>query len=142
MYQINPLFESINNDNSYEQALKIFNTLPENEKWQLCPMHGKYKNVPVLYRHVIPNKGFVDLYRYNHSDKIGFLLIAVSPKYRGKGITYDLIRICIKDSKILGIHKIWWVCAKDNVSSYKAAIKNGFKLSRTNKQEIFLYKEF
>ena len=141
MYQLNPLFESINNDNDYDSALKIFNSLSEEDKWKLCPWHGRYKNVPVLYRHVITNKGFVDIYPYNHSKKVGFLLIAVAPKYRGKGVTYDLMKECFKDCKTLGIKKIWWVCANSNTDSLHAGLKNGFKLQKKGKTETRLYKD-
>lgn len=135
------LSEAIDTDNSYNDALKIFNTLSDNEKWLLCPRHGIYKNVPLIYRHVIKRKGFVDIYHHNHSDKIGFLLIAVAPKYRGQGITHQLLNQCIKDCKELGLTKIWWVCNVDNSNSYHAALKNGFKLQKRGKTEIRLYKE-
>lgn len=47
--------------NSYKEALKIFNSLSEEEKWQVCPKHGIYIDSKfLLYRYVIPNKAFID----------------------------------------------------------------------------------
>ena len=51
------LLEAIDRDNSYQDALKIFNTLSDEEKWDVCPKSGFLKNVPtLLYRHVIKGK--------------------------------------------------------------------------------------
>ena len=141
MKQYSFLIESIESNNSYNDALKIFNDLSEEDKWKLCPWHGKYKNVPVLYRHVIKDQGFVDVYPHNHSKTIGFILIATSNKYRGKGVTHKLMNQCIKDCKKIGIKKILWVCSNKNESSKHAALKNGFKLQKKGKTEIRLYKE-
>lgn len=48
MKQYSFLIESIDSNNSYNDALKIFNDLSEEDKWKLCPWHGKYKNVKEL----------------------------------------------------------------------------------------------
>ena len=47
--------------------LETEKTLSEEEKWFTCPRSGFLKNVPTLYRHVIKNKGFIDLYPYNNN---------------------------------------------------------------------------
>lgn len=141
MKQYSFLQESINTDNNYEDALKIFNTLSDDEKWLVCPKRGIYVDAKkfLIYRHVIKNKGFIDLYPYNNNNKIGFVILAVSPKYRGKGITQELIKQCIKDCPKLGIKKIWWRCDSSNAASYKSALKCGFKLSSKCKGYYSLY---
>lgn len=133
MKQYSLLNEAINRDNSYDDALKIFNTLTEKEKWLVCPRSGFLKNVPVLYRHVIKNKAFIDLYPYNGNKEVGFIILAVNPKYRGQGLTKQLLNQTIVDCKKLQVKKLRWRCDSDNEGSYKAALSNGFKLTSKGK---------
>ena len=58
MIYFNLILEAIDRNNSYQDALKIFNTLSDEEKWDVCPKSGFLKNVPtLLYRHVIKDEG-------------------------------------------------------------------------------------
>lgn len=133
------LLEAIDRDNSYQDALKIFNTLSENEKWLVCPRGGILKNVPtLLYRHVIKGKAFIDLYPYGDNKKVGFIILAVNPKYRKQGLTKQLLDQTISDCKIIRIKKLEWRCTLDNIGSYKAALANGFKLLAKSKTHYIL----
>ncbi len=127
MKQYTFLTEAIDKDNSYRDALDIFNTLSKKEKYYACPKHGTLKNVPFLYRHVIKNKGFIDLYPYEGNKEIGMIVIAVNPKFRGQGITKELLNQTKKDAKKLGIKKLIWDYYKDNIDSKRAALSNGFE---------------
>ena len=127
------LFESISNDNSYKDALEIFNTLSNKEKWLVCPRSGFLKNVPTLYRHVIKHKAFIDLYPYNNNKEIGFIILAVNPKYRNQGLTKQLLKQTKDDCKTLGIKKLRWKCDSGNEASFKSALSNGFKITAKGK---------
>ncbi len=128
------LLEAIDRDNSYQDALKIFNTLSDEEKWDVCPKSGFLKNVStLLYRHVIKGKAFIDLYPYDGNKTIGFIILAVNPKYRHQGLTHQLLSQTISDSKQLGIKKLRWRCNSKNIGSFKAATSNGFKLTAKGK---------
>ena len=116
--------ESIERQKSYRDALKIFKSLSDEEKRLVCPRGGTYKNVPVLYRHVIKGRGFIDVYPNLGSRRSGFVLIAVTPKARGKGVTHELVDRCMSDCGKLGIKKLMWRCDSDNVASCKAALSN------------------
>lgn len=138
-----------NNSNSYREALKIFNTLSEKEKWQVCPKRGIYIDSKfLLYRYVIPSKAFIDLYPNNNNKKEGFIIIAVNPKYRHQHLTSKLIDKCIDDiqnstnnSSINTIKRLIWKCNSNNESSYKAALKTNFKLKSLNNDEYVLYRD-
>jgi RimJ/RimL family protein N-acetyltransferase len=127
MKQYSFLMESINKDNSYNDALEIFNELSKEEKWDVCPKSGTLKNVPVLYRHVIKNKAFIDLYPFEGHKNIGFVIIAVNPTYRNQGLTKQLLEQTKKDCKKIGITKLIWKCSNKNQASFKSALSNGFK---------------
>ena len=128
MKQYSFLLESINKDNSYNDALDIFNTLSKDEKWDVCPNGGILKNSPkLLYRHVIKDKAFIDLYPFEGYKNIGFVIIAVNPKYRNQGLTKQLLKQTKLDCKKLGISKLIWKCSTVNKGSFKSALSNGFK---------------
>ena len=133
MKQYSFLMESVDKDNSYNDALKVFNTLSDKEKWLVCPRGGKLKNVPVLYRHVIKNKAFIDLYPYNGNKEIGFIILAVNPKYRNQGLTKQLLNQTKEDCKTLGVRKLRWRCESNNEASLKSALSNGFKITAKGK---------
>ncbi len=136
MKQYSFLLESIDRDNSYQDALDIFNTLSKEEKWDVCPRGGILKNVPsLLYRHVIKNKAFIDLYPFEDHKDIGFVIIAVNPKFRNHGLTRELLVQTKKDAKKIGIKKLIWKCSTKNVGSHRSALSNGFK-------ETFVTMEF
>lgn len=138
-----------NNSNSYKEALKIFNSLSEKEKWQVCPKRGIYIDSKfLLYRHVIPSKAFIDLYPNNNNKKEGFIIIAVNPNHRHQHLTSKLIDKCIDDitktksnSSINNIKRLIWKCNSTNESSYRAALKNNFKLKSLNNNEYVLYRD-
>ena len=87
----------------------------------------------MLYRHVIKNKAFIDLYPYNGNKEIGFIILAVNPKYRGQGLIKELLKQTVNDCKELGVKKLKWRCDSNNEGSYKAALSNGFKLTAKGK---------
>lgn len=120
--------EAIDFNDLYKDALDVFNTLSEDEKWDVCPNGGVLKNVSsLLYRHVIKNKAFVDLYPFEGYKNIGFVILAVNPKYRNQGLTKRLLNQTKQDCKKLGIKKLIWKCSTKNQSSFNSALSNGFK---------------
>lgn len=118
---------------SYQVSRKIYEKLSEKDKILVSP-RGNFVDSPnLLYRYNDINKGFVEVYKYNNRDDIGFISIAVVPEARGQGIGVLLARKAINGCKIKGIKKLIWRCEIDNIASVKLAERAGFKLNRTGK---------
>ena len=81
---------------AYEAASKIFDTLSDVEK-HYCINDGIFKDVPYILRYVIKDEGFIDIYHHSSfEDDVGFVMIAVNPKYRKNGVASKLIKKAIK----------------------------------------------
>lgn len=132
-------------DSTYENALKVFMTLSEEEK-KFCVKDGNYKNVPYLYRQVIPGKAFVDLYNLSGYDvDIGFIVIAVNPNFRRKGLAKKLINNLKKNIQKLdlNIRILVWKVKKENQASIDTAEKLSFiKATEIENEFFYVYKTF
>lgn len=49
----------------------------------------------------------------------------VRPSERRKGVATQMIRLALKECKILGIDRVLMVCDKENIGSAKSILKNG-----------------
>lgn len=95
--------------------------------------NGKYENSEnVIYRYIerignIP-VGFIDIYWYEKFSNLAYIILAVNPKYRGKGIASKMIQTAIDSGidKRYNFKEYIWHVDEDNIASQKLAEKNGF----------------
>ena len=71
----------INENNTYKDSLSVYDSLPDNEKILVAP-RGRFVDSPALLIRISNKKGFCEIYKFNGDPSIGFITIAVSPKYR------------------------------------------------------------
>lgn len=91
------LANSIVEDDTYQQVLDIYNSLPEKEQKYIAP-RGKFVDSPnLVYRNVIDNKGFAEL--YNIANGKAFITLAVRPEAQGKGLGKALLADAIRAAK-------------------------------------------
>jgi ribosomal protein S18 acetylase RimI-like enzyme len=120
-------------ESTYQDSLSVYNSLNKDEKLYVAP-RGRFVDSPSLvYRYVykVNNKavGFIEIYKYNGKSKTtGFASIAVSPKFRGKGISKILLDNAIKNLKSLGYKKLVYNADTNNIPSNKTAEKMNFEL--------------
>ena len=127
----------IHEENTYKDSVKIYNQLPNYEKVLVAP-RGRFVNSPALLVRVSNNTGFCKITKYQNNPEIGFVTIAVSPKYRHQGVSDKLLNEAIKKSKEKGITKLIYTLKIDNIPSKKLAKRNGFKFKkRTNNELIY-----
>ena len=88
-------------------------------------MH-KYSNVPV---------GFIDCYRFNGGNTTAFILLAVSPEYRGSGIAKQMLAKAEFQCKQLGFKKLMYRVEKENKASVALAKAAGFKQQSESKTQ-------
>jgi len=122
---------------TYENALKIFNSLTPKEQYWL---DNRYVNSPnIFYRklHFIGRKpvGFVDIYRFNPTDTSVVIVLAVNKAYRGKGIATELVKSATLYCKSKGIEKIIWRSYKDNDASIQLAKKMGYTKTKEDEKQ-------
>ena len=122
---------------NYKDALKIYNSLSDKEKYWTCP-NGSFKDVPTSYRNVIKNKAFLDIYSDKKDKKSGFLILAVSPNARRKGLASKLLDDAKDNAKKLGIKKLVYRTFIENEASHKLALVNDFKFKFKDDKEITL----
>ena len=127
----------------YAEAKQVYDTLtPEDKK--LCSPRGQYVDSPNLaYRYVykISNVpiGFIDCYKYNGKNTSAFILLAVSPEYRSKGIAKQMLAKAEFNCKKLGFFHLIYRVDKENESSINLAKAAGFELqSETKNQMTFI----
>lgn len=82
--------------------------------------------------------GFVELNKLNGISKnIIYIIYAINPNYRGKGIIQDLIIQACYKAYNLGYKKVISVIDKKNIKSIKALVKtNLFTLARETTYEV------
>lgn len=118
---------------SYQVSRRVYEKLSEKDK-QLVSPRGRFIDSPnLLYRWNDINKGFVEVYKYNNRDDIGFISIAVVPEARGQGVGLLLARKAIDGCRKKGIKKLIWRCEIDNIGSIKLAERSGFSLNKVGK---------
>lgn len=130
---------SIKND--YDSAKEIMDSLSK-EDLKLTDMDHEYRDVKVLYRYIYRSGnspvGFIDVYPLNGKQDRGFILLAVKDGYRNKGIASMMISKALDYAMDNNMKYLEWRCNKANESSYKSALKNGFKLIRETKGQYIL----
>lgn len=109
---------------NYDDNLSIYNSMTDQDKLFMSP-RGRYANVPddrILYANTeyINNKpaGFIEVYKYNgKSTRVGFIILAVHPNFRGKGLARKMIMDAIKNCKSKGVHKLIYRLNSNNIGS-------------------------
>lgn len=114
--------------NNFESIYRVFLTLTDKEKLYICS--GEFKDSPyVKYRNCIIDKndavGFIEVYNLP-DEKYEFIVIAINPKYRGKGISIQLLDKMFDEYN--NKYDYMWRCDKKNFTSNYLAKKYGFKL--------------
>lgn len=130
---------------SYEDAEKLYNKLSKKEQKFVAP-RGEYIESPKLtFRLGEYDKddlmAFIDIYEFKKGE--GFIIIAVNPDYRGKGLAKKLLSKAIKEAKEKGLKKLIYKVDNVNKSSI-SFIENfgeGFKEVEENKDDIVFEKE-
>ena len=128
---------------TYQDSLSIYNSLtPQEKKW--CSPSGRFIDSPaIISRQIIYNNNqpaaFGEIYKYNGKSKnVGFIVLAVHPKFRGKGYAKQVIDRCINEIKSKGYNKLVYRVDNDNIGSIKLARSYGFNFIRKTKtQTIF-----
>lgn len=112
------LADSIVEDDTYQQVLDIYNSLPEKEQKYIAP-RGKFVDSPnLIYRNVMGNKGFAEL--YNIANGKAFITLAVRPEAQGKGIGKALLEDAISAAKAnKDIKSIVYKADNSNIASHK-----------------------
>lgn len=124
---------------TYENALKVFNSLTPKEQYWLDDRYVDSPNVFYRKVHFIGRKpvGFVDIYRFNSNyfnpDYV-IMTLAVNKAYRGKGIASDLVKSATLYCKSKGIKKIIWGAFKDNYASIQLAKKLGYTKTKEDEK--------
>ena len=129
----------------YKEAKVVYDSLSEKDK-QLCSPRGKYvdsSNIAYRYVHKINNHpvGFIDCYKYNHSNHSAFIILAVNPAYRGNGIGKLMLKKAEYNCKLLGFQKLIYRVEKENIPSFNLAKKNGYTLTLQTKNQYTFIKE-
>ena len=112
------LADSIMEDDTYQQVLDIYNSLPEKEQKYIAP-RGKFVDSPnLVYRKVMDNKGFAEL--YDIANGKAFITLAVRPEAQGKGIGKALLEDAIRAAKAnKDIKSIVYKADNSNTASHK-----------------------
>lgn len=107
----------------YERAKAIYDSLTDQEKQFVSP-RGKFVGSEILFREIIQNDeehdvGFIDVYEFNNSKQVGFIVMAIHPDFRGQGYSRKLITSAIKNCKKLGLRKLIYRCDTENINSIR-----------------------
>ena len=125
----------INENNTYKDSLSVYDSLPDNEKVLVAP-RGRFVDSPALLIRISNKKGFCEIYKFNGDPSIGFITIAVSPKYRHMGIADKLLNEAIRKAKKKGVTKLIYRVEKTNNPSKIIAVRNGFTLENQTKTQL------
>ena len=140
--------ESHKDDVDYEDALKLFEKLDEKEQFFVSP-RGSYIDSPkIVFRLGEWDEeklmGFIDVYCFDEKEKEGFIILAVDPEYRGRGVAKKLISKAIKESRKMGFNSLVYEVDKINKSSINLIKKFSEKFEKEpsekdDKTYIFKY---
>lgn len=125
----------INENNTYKDSLSVYDSLPDDEKVLVAP-RGRFVDSPALLIRISNKQGFCEIYKFNGDPSIGFITIAVSPKYRHMGIADKLLNEAIKKAKKKGVNKLIYRVEKTNKPSKIVAVRNGFTLENQTKTQL------
>ena len=132
------------NINGKENSTKeVFNLLSDKEKEYVSPHEERIANyhAPVVMTKTEKvngkDAGYIQLKKSKDNTTL-FVTIAVSPQYRGKGLSEKLIKAAKDYFKNSDQKMLLWRCDADNIASRKTAEKNGFKLHhKTDEQYTY-----
>ena len=126
----------------FDDAKEIMDSLSKEDKENSGMNHEYTDSNRIKFRYIERRDGkpvaFIDLYPFNNSDSVVYLLLAVKKEYRKQGFTKILLSKAIEWCKKNKIKKIKWYCEKSNEASYKSALANGFKLTSESKYQYRL----
>lgn len=105
----------------------FYDSYPKND-----PDYGtKHKNQKsTIYRNMIPQKGFIEMYKSNDAPNMATIAIDVHPNYRHQGVAKSLVKDAVSNMNDLDINRLEWYCKKSNIASYKLATSCGFKVDK------------
>lgn len=132
----------INNSNTYQDVLSVYNRLSEKDKLLVSPQ-GKFIDSPNLVSREVKyvnNEpvGFCEAYKYNGKTDKAFIIVAVLDEYRGNNIATELIQKTANNCFNQNYKTIIYRCDSNNIPSKNLAIKNNFSLvKKTNNQLCF-----
>ena len=135
------------NINGKENSTKeVFNSLSDKEKEYVSPheerIAGYHPPIAMTKTETVngKNAGYIQLKRSKDNATL-FVTIAVSPQFRGKGISQKLISAAKDYFKKSDQKMLLWRCDADNIASRKTAEKNGFKLHHKTDEQYAYYIE-
>lgn len=130
---------------SYKDAESLYKKLSKKEKKFVAP-RGDYIDSPKLSFRLGEYEddeltAFIDIYEFKKGE--GFIIIAVDPYHRGKGLAKKLLNKAIKEAKEKGLKKLIYKVDKDNESSisFVENFGKGFKEVEDNDDDIVFEKE-
>lgn len=109
------------NGYSVKDVQNVLDQIPE-----FTNNHKTFKET--IYRDVVPNGGFVEMYRLHEDPKIASFAAGVVPNKRGTGLAQKMINKAKSAAPSLGINRLEWYCEKKNQASWKAVRKAGFHI--------------
>ncbi|MBQ8130918.1 MAG: GNAT family N-acetyltransferase [Bacilli bacterium] len=118
----------LNESSSYELAKKVYDNLSDSDKAFVSPS-GRFVDSPYkIYRYIEKDNnnpiGFIEAYKYNGTSKTtAFVILAVDPKYRGRGIAKKMLAKCCNKLREMGYKKVIYKLDKGNKGSLNL-IKN------------------
>lgn len=131
----------LNESSSYELVKKVYDNLSDSDKAFVSPS-GRFVDSPYkIYRYIEKDNnnpiGFIEAYKYNGTSKTTvFVILAVDPKYRGRGIAKKMLINCCNKLREMGYKKIIYRLDKGNKGSLNL-IKNynGSKMTNQTKTQ-------
>lgn len=135
------------NLNLFPFAQEIFNSLPRHERWLISPSNGNFIDSSKLVTRIIDFNqhnlpcGFVEAYKYNNSNRVAFIIIAIKLEFRKQGIAKSLIKQAEDDLRIKGYNKVIYRVDKTNIPSIRLAQKCKYKKIYQSKNYLAFAKE-
>ena len=107
-------------------AERVFESLSHDEKILVCGDTVLETMSDLVYEAVLPDTGFIDVYKSSDGGNSASIWIGVNPKNRNKGVSHILVDTAKAACSGLGFEKLVWYCHESNLASYKSALSNGF----------------
>jgi ABC-type bacteriocin/lantibiotic exporters, contain an N-terminal double-glycine peptidase domain len=121
----------------FSDVIDVFNSLSDVDKKQFTPdgtFNDTNKCIYIkVYKINNDNAGFIYIDSFKEYKSEAFIGIAVSPKYRGKGLSKTMVDGAINTlSNDKNIQSLVWIASIDNDVSNKLAVKLGFNKTVSN----------
>lgn len=135
------------NMNLFHFSEEVFNSLPQNERRLISPRTGTFIDSPNLVSRIIDFDqhfrctAFVEAYKYNNSNHVAFITIAVKVEFRQRGVAQSLIKQVENDLLRKGFNKIIYRVFKSNIPSIRLAQRCKYKKVSTNKDFLIFVKD-